>query len=208
MHFSQKINFPSADRNKSFILEVLKENFDAKINAKVLEIASGTGQHVSYFAESFPNFEFQPSENDSSLLSSIKAYGAETSNKNVNEPLHIDIAQPLESWGLKYSEWDYMININMIHVSPIKCTEKLFENAGKLLKNHGLMVTYGALGQDGRITPQSNVDFNKTLLEKNPEWGIRDLKDITAIAESCNLKLLKFYDLPANNKCLVWQKGI
>lgn len=187
-------------------MEVLQKHFDANKKGNVLEISSGTGQHVTYFAPHFPQLTFYPSEYDKSLFDSIKAYSSEIETKNVNEPIYIDSSTDCNTWDLKCSAFDYLININMMQVSPYVCSIMLFKNAGKLLKSGALIITYGPYAFDGVITPQSNVEFDKNLRTQNEEWGIRDLQELEKLAEENEIKLLHLYDLPANNKCLVWKK--
>lgn len=172
----------------------------------MLEVASGTGQHISYFAPHFPNFTFYPTENDASLLPSIKAYADETPTKNVRDPIQVDVKQDYQYWGLDFKECDYLININMIHITPPVCTTKLFEAATMLLKLSGIMITYGPYADNGVITPQSNVEFNESLKARDPSWGLRDLRDLGIIAKNYKMNLIKVYDMPANNKCVIWQK--
>lgn len=160
---------------------------------------------MSYFATHFPKLIFQPSECETPLLESIKAYADETPTKNVKYPIRIDITDEPKIWGIDM-QFDYMININMIHVSPPECTEALFRNTAIFLKPHGILITYGAYAHNGIITPQSNVDFNKSLRRQNSEWGLRDINDLEKIAKSFGIVLLKIHDLPANNKCLAWRK--
>lgn len=185
---------------------MLQKHFDADKPGNVLELASGTGQHVSYFARHFPKLVFQPSECDESLLDSIVAYGEETPTKNVLPPLKIDVSQDSKTWGLDSKKFDYVININMIHVSPFSCTIGLFRYGTSFLKPGGLLVTYGAYKHNGVITPESNVLFDRDIRRRNPEFGLRDINDVEKIANEYSVDLVKIYDLPANNKCLVWAK--
>lgn len=202
---SSKQVFPAAERNKTFILEILQKYFDPNRSRNAVEIASGTGQHISYFAAHFPKITFQPSECDQQLLNSIKAYADETPTKNVKYPIRFDVRDDPKVLGDE-KQFDYMINVNMIHVSPYECTEALFRDAAFLLKPKGVLITYGAYAHNGVITPQSNIDFDKNLRMQNPEWGLRDINDIEKIANAFGIELLKIYDLPANNKCLAWKK--
>lgn len=198
-----KVKYPSAERNKPYILEILQKHFDSNKTGNVLEIASGTGQHVSYFAQHFPLLTFQPTEYEKSLFKSIEAYANDTPTKNVKTPIYVDVTTDSSTWNLN-TKYDYMININMMHISPYQCSVGLFKNASKLLQSNGLMITYGPYAFDGTLTPQSNVDFDRNLRTENPEWGVRDVKDLEKLANENNMKLLNLYDLPSNNKCLVW----
>lgn len=99
-----------------------------------------------------------------------------------------------------------MLNINMIHISPYKCTEGLFENSSKLLKPQGLLFTYGPYSENYVLSPESNVSFDQSLRAKNPEWGVRDICDLKKLAEKNSMELMNIYNLPSNNKLLVWIK--
>jgi hypothetical protein len=206
---------PSATRNKAPILEVLKRFLKTDSgDQKLLEISSGVGEHAGHFAPAFPNITFQPSEFDKTLLGSITSYANRCPTDNIKPPMYIDITQDFHSWVadggpsfIDHGQIDYMVNINMIHISPIDCTKGLFRNAGALLKSKGLLITYGPYAEDGVLTPDSNVSFNESLKHRNPEWGIKDIADLKKIALECGIAFLEKIDMPANNKCLIWQKN-
>lgn len=207
---SLKQQNPSANRNQKPILDVLLKILDkTSSNLKLLEISSGTGQHSAFFANHFPNITFQPSEYDESMLTSIQAYALDSKYKNILNPIIIDISKDYNLWNIKFNEnnFDYILNINMIHITPWKCTEGLFYNAGKLLKNHGFLITYGPYAINGILTPDSNVRFNNMLKNQNPEWGVRDIQDLKILAQKNSIKFVEMYDMPANNKILLWQKS-
>lgn len=204
---AKKLIYPAADRNKEPILSVLRQYIQRGSNQIFLEIASGSGQHVSYFAPHFPHITFYPSELELRELESIAAYANEFAN--IKHPLKIDARTDFHTWGngiFKESSIDYIYNANMIHISPYQCTIKLFENAGKLLKDNGLLFTYGAYAIDGKITPESNVNFDKSLKSQNSEWGLRDIKDLKELSEKNGIKLINMIDMPANNKTIIWKK--
>lgn len=184
---------------------MLKKHINPQIpGGTVLEISSGTGQHISYFAQQFPTLTFQPSEYEKTLFKSIQAYAIDTPTKNVKNPIYIDITTESTNWNTEGKLYDYMININMMHISPFQCTIMLFKNAAQVLKRNGLMITYGPYAYDGKLTPESNVNFDRNLRADNPEWGVRDIKDLEQIANDNKMELINMYDLPSNNKCLVW----
>ena len=93
----------------------------------------------------------------------------------------------------------------MIHISPYQCSVGLFNNAGKLLKDDGILFTYGPYAIDGKITPESNVNFNKSLKLQDSNWGLRDINDLKALAEKNGIKLINVIDMPANNKTIIWK---
>ncbi|XP_012258056.1 methyltransferase-like 26 [Athalia rosae] len=203
----QKLFYPAADRNKEPILSVLRQYICSGPNQNLLEISSGTGQHVAHFAAYFPQVTFYPSEVDSRLLESISNYTK--SFANVKPPFLIDISTDYSNWGdtvFEESNFDYIYNCNMVHISPFPCSIGLFKNTGKLLKKNGILFTYGPYMIDGKISPESNVSFNESLKTQNPEWGLRDVRDLEKLAHENGIYLMKIIDMPANNKTIIWRK--
>ncbi|CAJ0948962.1 unnamed protein product, partial [Mesorhabditis belari] len=201
----------AAERNREPIAEVLKLYFKGRL--KLLEIASGTGQHLAHFAPLFPEVVFQPSECEHRSIHSIVAYVDELRLENFRVPLFIDVTKPAGQWALPddYApeQLDVIYSANMIHISSNAAVNGLFEAAGYLLKpSSGLLITYGPYAVNGKITPQSNVDFDAGLRTQNPEWGLRDIEFLRQLAASHGLEYEKAHDMPANNKILVFRKKL
>ena len=202
---------PAARRNKIPIGEALQQFLCEKVtkpltsNPRLLEIASGCGTHAMHMSELFPHIHWQPSDFQEDCLDSIKAHLAQTPRSNVNSPLKIDVCEPYDKWGLKYESYNFIFNANMVHITPWKCTESLFANAGVVLEPNGLIFMYGPFAQNGILEPKSNQEFDAALKLNNPEWGIRDLNDLEAEASRSNISLEEVIDLPANNKLVVWK---
>src|SRR5262245_30408707 len=85
----ERLVSPSAERNKAPVAEVLKQVLPA--GGLVLEISSGTGQHVAHFAQEMPHLTWQPSEYDEALLPSIGQWLIAEGLANVRAPLHLDV---------------------------------------------------------------------------------------------------------------------
>lgn len=210
---SSKLIYPAASRNQEPILQVLKrflsdvDNIEDEESPLFLEIASGSGQHVGYFAPNFPGIRFQPSDFDENLLGSINCYSKTCSSKNILPPIQVDICKKLSCYGFEVNSVDYMYCSNMIHISPFECTIGLFENAGNYLKPDALLITYGPYSKDGVITPDSNIAFNASLKARNPAWGLRDISDLIKLAEQNNMSLMDTIEMPANNKTLIWRRN-
>ncbi|XP_076382360.1 methyltransferase-like 26 [Megalopta genalis] len=204
---TKKLVYPAANRNKDPILSVLQKYIQYSQDQIFLEISSGSGQHIAHFAPYFPQVTFYPSEYEPRLLHSISSYANEF--KNIKQPLRIDITTNFRNWGngsFTENSIDYIYNANMMHISPYECTIGLFKNAGKLLKDNGFLFTYGPYAVDGQITPESNVNFDKSLKFQDPDWGLRDIRDLKKLAEENNIKLIDIFDMPANNKTIIWKK--
>uniref|UniRef100_G3Q6B5 Methyltransferase-like 26 n=1 Tax=Gasterosteus aculeatus aculeatus TaxID=481459 RepID=G3Q6B5_GASAC len=151
------LNAAAAERNKEPILAALRDSVNTGRSLQALEISSGTGQHVTHFAQALRNIIWQPSEYDPQSLTSIEAYRAHYQLHNVRPAIHLDASLPYQYWGgIQPESLDLVVNINMIHISPMACTEGLFKGAGVVLKPQGLLFTYGKfrMGTQGHLPPQ------------------------------------------------------
>ena len=93
---TQRQHAPAAERNREPILAVLRRVLPA--SGVVLEIASGTGQHVTHFAPALPGLVWQPSDPDPDARASIAAWTAHSGLANVRAPLELSVERP--SWGI------------------------------------------------------------------------------------------------------------
>lgn len=64
IYMKTMLSAPAAERNKDPILAVLRASVKTERILQALEISSGTGQHVTHFAQALPNIIWQPSEYD------------------------------------------------------------------------------------------------------------------------------------------------
>ncbi|MET0546689.1 MAG: DUF938 domain-containing protein [Caulobacterales bacterium] len=194
---------PSAARNRAPILEVLRDVLPA--SGKVLEIAAGTGEHVTFFAKHLQDLQWIPSDLDDASRRSIAAWSSENKLTNVAPPLAIDARAPV--WGVEsQAPFDAILNLNMIHIAPWTAAHGLFAGAGRLLKPAGVLFLYGPFQEGGVHTAPSNAEFERSLKSRDPNWGVRDIDDLNALAASNGLKLTRRFDMPANNQSLVFEK--
>ena len=192
---------PAAERNKEPILAVLKRLLPPA--GTILEIASGTGQHVMHFARALPQLTWQPTDPDADLLEAIRARQHAMPLDNVRQPLTLDVlATP---WPIARA--DAILCINMIHVAPWSAAQALFAHSRQLLAHGSLLILYGPFKRGGRHTAASNESFDASLRQRNPEWGVRDLDDVTALAEHSGFELRELVQMPANNCVVVFQKA-
>jgi len=191
---------PSAERNRQPILEVLARVLPPR--GRVLEIGSGTGQHVAHLAAALPALRFQPSEMDVARHASIEAWVTAGRLSNVEAPLAFDVTKL--PWPVAAA--DAIVCINVIHISPWEATLALMAGAGQVLPAGGVLVTYGPYKRSGVHTSPSNEAFDASLRARNPLWGVRDLDEGAKVAGHEGLALDETVPMPANNLTLVWRK--
>ncbi len=188
-------------RNRRPILEVLARVLPH--GGLVVEIASGSGEHAAFFAQNLPSVRWQPTDADEGALASIGAHRTAAGAPNLMVPLRLDAAA--ERWPVESA--DALVCNNMIHIAPWRITEGLMAGAGRTLQNGGTLYLYGPYRIDGRHTAPSNADFDVWLKRQNPEWGIRDLADVAALAQRHGLELTETVAMPANNLSVIFRRG-
>ncbi|GBF99440.1 hypothetical protein Rsub_11926 [Raphidocelis subcapitata] len=206
---------PSADNNKGPILEVLRRRLPALgAGGRVLEVASGTGQHVAHFAAALPGLEWTPSDATPELFPSIAAHTAAAGATNVARPVVLDATWPPEQWRRALQEgsgaeavFNAVVVANLTHISPWRATLGLLGGAAAVLAPGGRLAIYGPFKLRGAFTTASNRAFHERLLASNPEWGYRDTADIEEAASRQGLALVAVEDMPANNHYLWFEKG-
>ncbi len=192
---------PATLRNREPILQVLRRVLSR--DARVLEIASGAGEHAVYFARALPQAHWQPSDPDAGARASIAAWGGAAGLANLASPLALDAADPA-SWPT--SPVDAVVCINMIHIAPWAAAVHLIEGAARILGAGAPLVLYGPYRREGRHTAPSNEAFDADLRRRNPEWGVRDLEAVTALAADNGFALQEVIEMPANNLTVVFRR--
>jgi hypothetical protein len=188
---------PAALRNREPIAEVLREWLPK--SGLVLEVASGTGEHAVYFAERFPNLEWQPSDMHPDALTSIASWRAPAELPNVREPIVIDASA--SKWPIDRA--DAVLNINMVHISPWSAALGLLDGAARVLAAGAPLILYGPWLKEDIPTAPSNLAFDQDLRSRDPAWGLRRVEDFAAAAEERGLRLEQTRAMPANNLMLL-----
>jgi SAM-dependent methyltransferase len=191
---------PAAERNKGPILDVLKRVLADFTGGLVLEIASGTGQHVAHFAAALPALEWQPTETEESALPSIASWGEGLAN--VRAPLVLNVHQL--PWPVARA--DAIVCINMIHISPWQATLDLMAGAARTLDQDGILFLYGPYRRFGGHTAPSNSAFDADLRSRDPAWGVRDMEAVEVVARGHGFALEEAVAMPANNFSVVFRK--
>ena len=195
-----KWSTPSAERNKDPILDVLARVLPR--HGLVLEIASGTGQHVVHFAKALSDLTWQPSDPDAELRESIDLWVREEQLANINSPIDLDVTKL--PWPLRTA--DAAVAINLIHVAPWSATLALFKGAKALLSTEHVLFLYGPYRRFGHHTSESNAQFDLDLRAHNPDWGVRDLEAVSDVAAGAGFVLAETVEMPANNFSLVFKR--
>jgi SAM-dependent methyltransferase len=198
---SRVMTYPAPERNKAPILEVLRRVLPAR--GTVLEVASGTGQHVVHFAANLPALQWLPSDPEEPHRRSIEARVVQAGLANVAPPRALDVLD--RPWPV--GAVDAIMCINMIHIAPWEATLALLAEAGRLLPGDGVLFLYGPFRRGGGHTAPSNAAFDADLRRRNPSWGVRDLEDVQQLAGDAGMDLRDIVDMPANNLSLVFRRS-
>ena len=189
---------PATARNRGPILDVLR--LILPLSGPVLEVASGTGEHVVHFARAFPMLEWQPSDPSREARHSIDAWIAAEGLENVRSPLDLDAAS--DSWPIDHAA--AMVCINMIHISPWASTEGLMLGASRILDAGAPLYLYGPFRQSPKALAPSNAAFDEDLRTRDPRWGLRDLDEVSVCADSFGFVLDRVVEMPANNLSVIF----
>ena len=197
-------------RNHAPIWAVLQKYLAGK-SGDVLEAGSGTGQHVVHFAKQAPDITWWPSDLNAQHLTSIAAWRKHVGLPNIRPPLRIDLSDP--AWcpamhdGSGPAELLAVFCANVIHIAPWRVAEGLFAGAARYLRADGRLFLYGPFKRDGKHTALSNAVFDTSLRERDAEWGVRDIGELSTLAASVGLSLIETVPMPANNLILVFGRS-
>jgi Protein of unknown function (DUF938) len=191
---------PATLRNRDFILDVLRDVLP--MTGVILEVASGSGEHVVHFARSFPSLVFQPSDPDPDARLSVAAWARAAGVTNVRAPIALDASEPV--WPIASA--DGIICINMIHISPWEATVGLIKGAAAILPSASPFYLYGPYKREGFATAASNQAFDRSLRDRNPTWGLRDLEAVAATAQTVGFSGPVITEMPANNLSAVFRR--
>ncbi len=195
-----KKHAPATLRNREAILAILRHELPEW--GTVLEVASGSGEHATYFAEHMPALAWQPSDPDPEAIASIAAYRSEYAGVNLRVPMVLD-ASDLE--GINHA--DAILCINMVHISPWQATTGLFFGAAQILSGKDApLIFYGPFFEKETTPAPSNVEFDQSLRARNPEWGIREVEKLDKHAVFRGFSRTARYEMPANNLMLVYRQ--
>ena len=192
---------PTAARNREPIGQILSPLIPN--GARVLEIASGTGEHALHMCRLRPDISWQPTDPDEGSRESQNEWAKEAGG-NMAPSIDVDVTAP--AWDITVPECDVIYCANMIHIAPWAAVEGLVKGAYKLLSEGQFCVLYGPF-KEGADTAPSNLDFDVSLKSRNPAWGVRNLEDVKHIFELHGFNLKQRTVMPKNNLILVFKRA-
>lgn len=195
----EKPHSPSCERNRDPILAVLAEYFPG--HCCVLEIGSGTGQHAVHFAQAMPLWHWQCSDRAENLPG-IRLWLEEAALPNTPAPIEFDVASG-EGPGAQY---DAVFSANSLHIMSWEEVQALFRGLPNVLETAARVAVYGPFNDDGQFSSDSNARFDQSLKARASHMGIRDQSAVDALAQVAGLELIAAVPMPANNRCLIWQR--
>lgn len=190
----------SCEQNRQPILEVLKIEFADRRH--VLEIGSGTGQHAVYFGEMLPHLTWQPSDLPENHPG-IRAWITDATLPNVRNPLSLDV-RVREQWP--DMSFDAVFSANAVHIMGWDAVIAMFEGLGRVIEANAKLALYGPFNYGGQFTSESNARFDQWLKARDPVSGIRNFEDLYVLAQAQGMQLFTDYEMPVNNRILVWRK--
>ena len=199
MHSNQRYA-PAAARNADAITHALAQLLPK--DGSVLEVASGTGQHVARFAQRFPHIDWYPSDLDPQNVASISTYVEDADCSNLRAPLVFDI----ENGAWTFGDVSVILAINLVHIAPWSTAQALFSRAGERLLSDGQLILYGPYRFFGVFGAASNQRFEDALIAQDPSWGVRDLAELGSLASKNGLYLNAVLPMPANNHILQFRR--
>jgi len=201
-----RLDGPAFHRNHEPIWSAVVPYLGTK-DGDVLELGSGTGQHAAEFARRTPHLTWWPSDTNPAHLASIAGWRAHAGLANLRAPQRIDLNEPGWTWaGDGGGSLTAMLCINVLHIAPWSVSKNLFAGASRLLNAGGWLFLYGPFMRDGMHTAPSNDRFDRSLRAENPDWGVRDVRDLTTLARGAGLPLTQSVPMPANNQVLVFTR--
>ncbi len=200
MKHSDKPYSAACDRNREPILEVLRLTLTRPM--RVLEVGSGTGQHAVHFAQALPHLTWQTSD-VASNISGIRTWLDEARLPNTPSPLVLDAD---EAWP--QLECDAAFSANTLHIMSWPQVQQTFQKLDAILKERAQLIVYGPFNYDGRFTSDSNAAFDGWLKAQSAHMGIRDFSAVDELARKAGFELTEDHAMPANNRTLVWRRGL
>lgn len=199
---------PSFERNAEPIRAALEPVVGSR-SATLLEIGSGTGQHAAFFAQAFPKLRWAPSDPVPEHRVSIAAWRRWAEADNLDAPIDLDAAGDWAGMAevVALGPLAAIFSMNVVHIAPWSVAQGIVAGASRALGQGGRLILYGPFAEGGRHTGEGNARFDAALRAENPEWGVRDLDDVAALARDAGFGAVQVIAMPSNNRLVVFTRG-
>ena len=197
--FDGRRTAPAAERNRGPLIEALQARLPSQ--GRILEVASGTGQHAAAFAAAFPALDWTPSDIDPGQRESIAAWKRESDLKNLNDPLAIDVANP---WPVAPASVQGVLTVNLLHLIPEPFVANLFAEARKALSNGGRLIVYGPFLRGTSYASDGDRAFDTSLRTQDPAIGYKSVEAVSDGAIAAGFSPVASDTMPANNLLLTF----
>ncbi|MHA1530151.1 MAG: DUF938 domain-containing protein [Alphaproteobacteria bacterium] len=202
-----RLRSPSFERNFAPISDALRPYLEGR-DGTVLEIGSGTGQHIAHWAGEFPGFTWVPSDIDERHHASITAWGAVRGCANLAQPLFLDAAA---DWAgdpavRTLGALSAVLSCNVLHIAPWAVARGIVAGAARSLAPGGSLILYGPFSEGGRHSGEGNASFDASLRAENPDWGVRDLDEVASLAAAAGLDPARITRMPSNNLVVAFSR--
>ena len=203
--YQDRLHFSATERNRDAIASVLIKTLPT--DGRVLEIASGSGEHAVAFQKLLPKLIWHCSDIEPKHLRSINAWiHFEQLEQIMPAPIRLNVKNhPWQLPNVLINQLCWVICINMIHISPWNCCESLIQEASQILGDSAPLILYGPYKRNGLHTSESNARFDESLRNQDPSWGVRELEDVEQLGLSAGLSLNNIIEMPANNLSLIFR---
>jgi len=175
-------------------------------NDAVLEIASGFGEAISYFANSHRDVVFTPTDPQVPCIHRLRELAA--AHRNMTPPLKLNIFSP-SHWKKAEAEgpFDGILCFNLLHLIPWHGTGILLDQASRLLEEEkGFLAIYGPFLREGAFMSEPDRQFDQDIRSRDEEWGLRDLEEVTRWASEFNFKKEEVREMRAGNWMLILRR--
>jgi SAM-dependent methyltransferase len=197
-----RIFAPSAARNRAAIVDLLRDVAPAK--GRALELASGTGQHITALAAALPDIEWHPSEIAAERIASINAYATDTGLRNLHPAVFLDAAT--HGWATSQGPFDLIHLGNLLHLIPQDAARALLTEAAQALAPSGTFVIYGPFLRAGRLVSDGDRQFDAELRAADPAIGYKDDTWVKGLLTDAGLHPT-VRDMPANNLAFIAKRS-
>lgn len=190
---------PAAARNLLPITDILAQHVPD--SGAILELGSGSGEHIVHFAMRFPNITWQPSDVCDQRLASIRAWKETQMRANIEEPIFLDATAP--NRGMTAKKFSAVICINLLHLISNGAAEQALACMASSVVEEGFVFLYGPFRRGGSFSSDGDRAFHAHLTAQERTIGLKDIhRVVDYLRDECRHDSIVI-PMPANNLAVV-----